>query len=78
MKLTIYDLVNHIIHNWHEMVFLHAVQDESDKGFHEHIICKWNDDFYNEHKQDLYKIEVSFFTITPTEIRVFLKEDFNV
>ena len=61
MKITIFDFVNHIIHNHHEVHSIHVLPDDSDK----------------EYKEELYKMEISFFVVGKEVIRVFLKEDFN-
>lgn len=69
-KITVNWLVNHMIHNWHDMVFLSS-EEPYDV---DHVICEWNDDYYREHKEELYKMNVTLITVTDKKIRVFVKE----
>lgn len=72
LRVSVYWLMNHLIHNHHEVLFIESNNDSSDK---KHIICKWNDKFYQEHKFVLHERLISFITITENEIRVYLVKD---
>lgn len=65
LKVSVYWLVNHIIHGEHDLVF---IDNDTDK-----MICKWADDYYNEHRQELYERLVSFISVGKNIIKVFLK-----
>lgn len=72
LLVTLYWMMNHLVHQWtiHRIVLIESNNDESDKN---HIICYWNDEYYETHKEELYPRYISFLSITATEIKIYLK-----
>lgn len=73
-KVSVYWLVNSLIHNWHDVVFLESTYNYETNNWDEHIICTWDDVDYRKNKEEIYQREISFITVTDKIIRVFLKE----
>ena len=65
LEVNVYWLVNHMIHGSHDVVF---IDNDTFK-----TICKWADDYYNEHRQELHARLVSFISVGNSIIKVFLK-----
>ena len=64
MNVNVYWLVNHIIHNYHNLVFI-------DKD--ENKICEWNDKYYQDHKEEIHKMNIDFICINDKYVKVYLK-----
>ena len=72
-KVTVEWLVNHMIHNWHEMVFVKSIY--KDDEWKETILCKWDDNYYQNHKQEIYKWNVTLLSVNNTTIKVFVEDE---
>ena len=72
LDISVYWLVNHIIHGYHKMIFIEPLQTEDDTI--DHVICEWDDDYYKEHKQEVHKRIISFIVVTKNIIKVYLKK----
>lgn len=63
-NVNVFWLVNHIIHNYHDLIFIDKDENE---------ICVWNDDYYKEHKEELHKMNINFISINAKYVKVYLK-----
>ena len=72
--VSVYWLVNHIIHNWHDLVFYKSNPVNDDRVYVDIKICAWNDEYYQNHKQEIYDLKVSFISVNKKEIKVFVKD----
>ena len=73
-QFTVETLMCNLIHNWHEVVFLYSIKNPETDNWDDVVICKWNDEYYQEHKEELHKEVIDFITVTNKEIRVFLRK----
>lgn len=72
-QVTVEWLVNHMIHNWHEVVFIKSIYQAGE--WKETILCKWDDNYYQNHKQEIYEWKISFISINNETIKVFVEVD---
>lgn len=74
MKKTVslYWLVNHLVHQSHHTVSIYEYPYPYDKGNH---ICDWGDKYYEEHKEELLKRTVSFIQLKDNGCVICLREE---
>ncbi len=72
--VNVYWLVNHIIHNWHDLVFYKSEPVDDDRIYRDVKLCQWGDKYYRENKEEIYQWKVSFISVNNKEIKVFIKD----
>ena len=65
-KFIYYHLANSLIPGMYEV----KLYDHNDN-----FICTTLDNYYSEHRKELYEKIIHYITITPYEIKVYLKEN---
>ena len=63
-----------LIHNWHEVRFIYSVKNPDTDEWDDVKVCDWGDEYYKEHKEELYKQVIDFVEVTDKEIKVFLRK----
>ena len=73
IEVNLYWMMNHLVHQWtiHTIYIMDWTEDPAE----EKVICLWDDDYYNEHKQELYSRLVNFISVTADKIKIYLKEE---
>lgn len=70
LQVSVYWLLNHMIHNFHKVRFIETNNEPSDEPY---FICSWNDDYFNSHKEEIYNRIVSFISVCENVIKVYVK-----
>lgn len=72
MSATFYDIINGLIDHTDSNIFIY----ESDgRGEHEVFICEWMDEYYKEHKEELYKRKFYFMGIHKDRIEIYVRPE---
>ena len=75
-EVNVYWFVNHIVHNYHKMIFIESHQELSGE-WQDNFICEWGDYYYYTHKGEIHSRIVDFISVDKKEIIVYLKETDN-
>lgn len=63
-------LVNNMIADFNKVIFI-----KTEKITHKSIVlCKWQDDYYKQHKEELYNYEINFISLDDDTLKIFIKE----
>ena len=71
--VNLFTLLEIILHNVHCPVYIYEKNEET--GMYDKLICQKWDNYYEEHKEELFQREVYFMSIDEDRDEIFLRKE---